>query len=242
MTLLEFIAAPGNVAFSVSGVFLLLLVLVEVLGVISAGMGISHVTEMFDAKSHDFDVSGFAADAMGYLHWGKVPAIVIITALTGLFTLGGFGVQSLSLALVGTLMPAWLASFPAGAVSLIGTHWLAKPLARLMPTDSSDAITRKDLLGMVGIVSVGPVYRDHPGEARVRDLKGGIHLVRIESRAEVPIAVGHEIVLSGINGPFYEATSIEKSIAAVGNDPSSLPDAAVDGAETKSSVHVHQEK
>lgn len=205
MSLLEFLGAPGNLPFSISGAFLLLLLLVEILGVLAAGAGVTHLLDALDGKNHHVELGEFAGDMLGYLHWGKVPMIVLISALTGLFSLSGFGLQSLTQWIAGGLLPSWLASIPAAAIAVVGTHVLAAPLARLMPSDRGDAMREKDLLGMVGTVTMGPVFPEHPGEARVRDLEGRVHLVRIETSLPVPLVVGTEIVLVGLEGPFYQA-------------------------------------
>lgn len=236
MGLFEFLTSVSNLPFSIAGVFLIGLVLLETVGVLVAGAGPSHLLDALDGKNHHVDLGEFAAEALGYLHWGKVPMIVLLSSLAGLYSIGGFGVQSLAHWISGGLLPALVASIPAGMVAVFGTHFLARPLARLMPSDTGDAITRKDMLGMVGTVISGPVSEGLPGEARVRDFKGGLHVVRIEAAAGQRLAVGSEIVLTGSAGPFYVAASADPNLSSP-----ILPAAVAGGAESKSAARTHQE-
>jgi len=236
MALLDFMTAAGNLPFSISGAFLVGLLILELVGVLAGGMGPSHLLDALDGKNHHVELGELAADALGYLHWGKVPMIVLLSSMAGLFSLAGLGVQSLMHAWTGALLPGWLASFPAGVVAVVGTHFIAKPLAALMPTDTGDAITQKDLLGLVGTVINGPITEGLPGEARVRDLKGGLHVARISVTGAEILQVGDEVVLSSLAGAFFVA-------ARTGHKPSisNLPAAVAGGAEPKSAARTHQE-
>lgn len=217
MEALDFLTASQNLPFAVSGMFLLLLLLLEVVSVLFTGVGVSSIGDLIHGDGHHVELGDIAADALGYLHWGKVPMIVILAALSGLFALTGYGLQGLAASVIGGLLPGWLASIPAAIGAVVGAHLCVSPIARLMPKDSGDAPTHRDMMGLVGLVTLGPVASDSAGEARVRDLRGRDHFVPI--RAEAPggsIPTGDEIVITGRVDGFYTVarTSAPASLSA----------------------------
>lgn len=203
--LTSFLLDGANLPFAASGVFLAGLLILEIIGVLAAGAGPSHFLDAIDGKNHELHLGDVAADALGYLHWGKVPMIVLLSLLSGLFSLSGLALQSGVLEIFGRLMPGWMASIPAMGCAVVGTHFLARPLARLMPKDSGDALGARDLLGLVGQVSMGPVSHDMAGEARVRDLTGTKHIVRIRAKQGLELKIDDEIVLVAHEDSFYTA-------------------------------------
>ncbi|NKF22789.1 OB-fold-containig protein [Solimonas marina] len=211
MSLLTFVTAGGNLPFAISAAFLLLLLTLELAGLLLAGIGVSHLGEWFGDHG-DADLGGVAVDALGYLHWGKVPLLVLLASLSGLYALAGFGVQSLAAAYAPALLPAWLASIPAVVAAVVGTHVLAKPIARLMPRDSGDAISERGLLSLVGRVRLGPVTAELPGEALVRDAEGHDHVVRIVAAPGVSLPPDTEVVITGRAGAFHTAAPLAPAV------------------------------
>lgn len=224
MDVLSFLTAAPNLPFSISAVFLLLLLALEIVGVLVAGIGISHFGEFDHGHGADIDSHGLASDALGYLHWGKVPLIVILSALTGLFALSGLGIQSLASWLSGGLLPGWLASIPALAAAVYGTHKIALPISRLMPSEEGDATRETAFVGLIGRVTIGPCRWDAPGEALVKDLSSGReHYIRVKPAAPGVVLLVHgEILVTDITaeGGLYLATSIDE--IAESTPPSSI--------------------
>lgn len=209
--LLQFLTASSNLPFAISGVFMLLLVLIEVVGVLVAGMGLSHLGELDQDGAAEVEGGGLAANAMAYLHWGKVPIVLILMALTGLFSLAGFGVQSLADWIGGGLLPGWIASGPAGVAAVWGTHKAVLPLSKLMPSDQGDAAREAQFVGLPGRVTIGPCRWDAPGEAVIRDLEGREHYVRVKpADRNVSLPVHAEIAITGRteDGGVYLAVSL----------------------------------
>ena len=220
MDLLAFLVAAQNLPFAISGVFLLLLLLLEIIGVLFAGIGLSHFGEMIHGD-HDADAGSLAGDALGYLHWGKVPLIVILSALTGVFALTGFGVQSIASWLGGALLPAWMASIPAVAGAVYGTHKIVIPLSKLMPSEEGGAMRESDFIGLIGTVTLGPCRSDSPGEALVKDLNGREHYIRVkpERAGEVLPMRGEIVIVARLDDSnVYTATSIAEN-----GEPVSIP-------------------
>ncbi|TJY57327.1 DUF1449 family protein [Sinimarinibacterium sp. CAU 1509] len=247
MDLLAFLTSDGNLPFLVSSVFLVMLLVLEIIGVLFAGFGLSSIGEAF-GMDHDIDVDGgagvggLAADALGYMHWGRVPLIVLLASLTGLFALAGYGVQSISQSLLGFQLPSWLASIPALVGGVVGTHYVAKPIARLMPRDTGDAVRDRDLFGLVGRVKLGPVRHDRPGEALVRDIKGREHFIRITApHAGAVLPLDAEIVVTGRAGPFYVA-QLASAPELSGSSFSPVQEAPQVGAEQGAVDNLHKEK
>ena len=203
---LSFLVAPGNTPFAISGAVLLLLLAIEVIGLLAVGMGVSSVGDLLNAEgdADGLDLGGLAGDALGYLHWGKVPILIILALLTGTFSIAGYGLQGLISAWFGSALPGWLAAIPAGGAAVFSTHFLAAPIARLMPSGSGDAPTEKGMLGLVGDVVLGPIAFDRAGEVRVRDVGGREHFIAVKADAPgVEIPKGAEIVVTGLSDSFF---------------------------------------
>jgi hypothetical protein len=242
--LLQFLTAGSNLPFAISGVFMLLLVLLELVGVLTTGVGLSHLGELDQDAVADVGGGGLAATAMAYLHWGKVPFILILMALAGLFSLAGFGLQSIALGIGGGLLPGWLAALPSGVVAVWGTHKAVLPLSRLMPSEQGNAAREDQFVGLPGRITIGPCRWDAPGEALLRDLEGREHYVRVKpAERDLVLPVQTEIAVTGRTGdgavylavPLLDPPDL-KSLPIVDDDP------ALDQSRAASALSNRQER
>jgi hypothetical protein len=84
-----------------------------------------------------------------------------------------------------------------------------------VPRDESYAVTADDLVGLTGIVSLGPVTIEKIGRVTVRDAHGNKHFPWV--RAAVPeqeIAIGTTVLLTERRGSEYIAIVADPKLVA----------------------------
>ena len=162
--MLEIIAAPANLPFSVALLVMLLIGAVE-----AFGLGASAVH--LDVHA---DVDG-GGDLLGWLGVGRVPLLMLLVVFLALFGLAGLAIQQFA----GPL-PLWIAVPGAAAAALPLTGLGARGLARIMPGDETTAIGLDDLAGRRGTITIGTARRGSPAQARVADVHGQVHYVMVE--------------------------------------------------------------
>jgi membrane protein implicated in regulation of membrane protease activity len=162
--MLEIIAAPANLPFSVALLVMLLIGAVEALG-----LGASAVHLDMHA---DMDGGG---DLLGWLGIGRVPLLMLLVVFLALFGLAGLAIQQFA----GPL-PLWIAVPGAVAAALPLTGLGARGLARIMPGDETTAVSLDDLVGRRGTITIGTARRGSPAQARVPDIHGQVHYVMVE--------------------------------------------------------------
>ncbi|MGA9583196.1 MAG: YqiJ family protein [Allosphingosinicella sp.] len=162
--MLEIIAAPANLPFSVA-----LLVMLMIGAVEAFGLGASAV--QLDVHA-DMDGGG---DPLGWLGVGRVPLLMLLVVFLALFGLIGLAVQQFA----GPL-PLWIA-VPAAAIGALPLTGLgARGLARIMPGDETTAVSLDSLVGRRGTITIGTARRGSPAQARVADIHGQVHYVMVE--------------------------------------------------------------
>lgn len=161
--MLEVIASPANLPFSVALLVMLMIGAVEALGL---GASAVHI----DLHS---DMAG--GDLLGWLGVGRVPLLMLLVVFLALFGLAGLAIQQFA----GPL-PLWMATPAAAAAALPLTGLGARGLARIMPGDETTAISIDSLVGRRGTITIGTARRGSPAQARVSDIHGQVHYVMVE--------------------------------------------------------------
>ena len=129
------------------------------------------------------DDSDVPDGALGWLHFGKVPVLVILVIFLTTFALTGFMAQFAARAATGSFLPALLATAPALVVALLGVRVGGGALSRIIPRDETSAVSDASLVGRVGSVVIGTARAGKPAQARVRDQHGASHYVMVEPEA-----------------------------------------------------------
>lgn len=180
-----------------------------------AGLGIVEVLSLLLGAS----VSGLLDDGLGFhnpghtdagvlggwmswLNAGGVPVLVLVVVFFSAFAAIGFALQSAASSLVMPL-PLLLAVPAAIACALPVTRWSSRGLARIIPRDESNAVSQSDFIGLLGTVTLGPLDQGFPGNVRVRDRHGNIHLLRATAAPGHVIDTGALVVIAdGADGLF----------------------------------------
>jgi len=171
-----------------------------------------------DAPSFDADVSGGAlpgdieavganaspsaagqgvfSQILGWLCFGRVPALIILVLFLTGFGLAGYVLQSLVQSLSGWMLPGSVASAAAFAGALPFTRVTALGLSKIMPRDESDAVSRQTFIGKPALVVQGNAKAGLPAQARLRDTTGQSHYLLVEPDIESEVLEqGTEIII-----------------------------------------------
>ena len=152
---------------------------------------------------------GGVADWMGM---GQVPFILWLAGLLTAFGLIGYGVQVVSSAVIGSTLPWWAAAALTLLPALKVGGLVSRTLGRLVPKTESSAISRRSMGGRRGVIAQGTARKGKPAQARVRDLYGNMHYVRVEPADEgVSLPQGTEIMILDGRGPIFRAVSLDNN-------------------------------
>lgn len=118
--------------------------------------------------------------ALGWLHLGKVPLLVLFILFLAGFAIAGYVVQAVVHAITGSLLPAWLATLPALLAGMSTLSAVGALIARIAPGDESSAISEQALIGRSAVITAGTARPGLAAEAKVRDSHGRNHYVMVE--------------------------------------------------------------
>ncbi len=198
--MLSFFLQPPILPFSVALALLFSFVLLEMLSLLIGSSFFSAIDDLLP----DFDVDpGMSSDAWaggdGALTWlmlGKAPFLVILSVFLALFAVSGLLLQQLVKALMGSMLPGWLAALPVFVVAVMAMRPVVAAVARWMPKEESSAVSQQSLAGKLGVIVQGTARKNHPAQARVHDAYGQRHYVLVEPASEEEsFAQGEQIVV-----------------------------------------------
>lgn len=187
--MLTFLTATANLPFTIALAVMLILLVIEVIGFLF-GVAASGV---FDSVLPDFDSTDaggselagaqLAERFMLWLHIGRVPVLILLaTFLTG-FGLCGLALQWLSLGLIGSLLPAWIAAPVALFPALFFVHVVGDLIARVLPQDETDAVSSDSFVGRSATIVLGTARAGAAAQAWLRDAHGKRQYVMVEPDA-----------------------------------------------------------
>ncbi|MEW6438423.1 MAG: OB-fold-containig protein [Pseudomonadota bacterium] len=184
--------APDVRPFVIAGAIMVVLASIELLTSL-IGFSISHVV----GKHFDFDGhSGTGlASMLIWINAGRVPLLILIFLLLGVFSIEGFLFQAIARGVVAP-MPAWVASLLALGGTPAVVRLASRAIARAIPRDESYAINQDDLIGRLGVVTIGPLDHGLPGRVQLKDAFGNWHnAVARSSPDSKELAVGTSVLL-----------------------------------------------
>jgi len=142
---------------------------------------------------------------LDWLNRGRVPLSVLLMLFLGLFSATGFAIQALASAIVAPL-PALAAAAIGAGVALITTGEASRVVGKILPREESYVAHADDMIGSMGVVTLGPLGGAHVGRVRISDANGNVHfpLARPLSPEE-SIPEGAEVTLVSREGRVFFA-------------------------------------
>ncbi|MBK8158564.1 MAG: DUF1449 family protein [Rhodospirillaceae bacterium] len=219
-SVLEFLSGSGTRPFAIAGLILIGLLVIEIVSML---MGVSlsaKIDALFDVDTPDtpdLDHGGIAASgldvhagegslfgtAWDWLNAGRVPLLVWLMGLLGAFTAFGYIIQALAHLAIGFL-PAFMAAIPAAVLAIPATRNVSRLIGRIVPRDESYAVTRDDLIGLTGTISLGPVTEQEIGRVLVKDAHGNRHLTWVRAAEPgINLPTGAVVLLTERHGTEY---------------------------------------
>jgi hypothetical protein len=142
------------------------------------GASLSHFLD--GAVADPGDADGATAAALGWLHVGKVPLLILIVIFLTTFGIVGFAAQLIAKGVMGHFMPPLLPAAIAAAAGIGAMHILGAALSKVVPKDETSAVSDASLVGRVGTIVIGVAKAGRPAQARIHDEFGTPHYVMVE--------------------------------------------------------------
>jgi len=150
---------------------------------------------------------GWLSTIFSWLHLGKVPTLILLSAFLLSFGLIGFVGQSIVASIFGAPLSALLAGPLAFLAALPITSYFGKKFSKILPKIETSAVRIDSLVGKVGRITIGTATFDRAAECKVLDQHGTLHYVRVTPLEEgKSFASGTEVMLTEKEGGVFRVT------------------------------------
>ncbi|HPF74570.1 MAG: YqiJ family protein [Rhodanobacteraceae bacterium] len=225
--MLDFLTTSNNLPFAVALAMMLMLSVLELLSFLFGASVSGFLDGLFD---FDFDFEAGDADGselaghsladrfMGWLHFGKVPVLILFA--TFLVSFGGIGLilQGVLRNTTGFMLPGWLAALAVFPLSLPAVRVFGSGLAKVLPKDETEVVSQESMVGRVATIVIGEAAQGSPAQARVRDARGRTHYVMLEpDEPGQRFKTGDSVLLIARSGAVFRA--IRSDSPALSNPP-----------------------
>lgn len=192
--------APQNLPFGIGFALVVAIALLEGLGML-VSMSPSNLLDDLLPEIHGD--SGLDR-VLGWLHLGKVPALVLLLLFLTGYTVFGYSLQMVAGGLFGGYLPAWLAGLLAVPAGMATARGLGSLIAHIIPRDETSAVSEQSLVGRVGVIVGGVARRGLAAQARVKDSLGRSHYMMVEPDIDDEIfEEGAQVLIVRKAGAFY---------------------------------------
>lgn len=205
---------PGTELFWVALLVVAGLGLVElvslILGVSASGL-LDEGLGYHGLGDHD---AGLLGAWMSWLNAGGVPILVLAVLLLSAFAVFGFALQAMASSVL-TPLPTLAAGPAALVVAVPATRWLSRGIARIMPRDETSVLSEAGFIGLVGMVTIGPLDQGNPGVVRVKDAHDNIHALRAQAAPGYVIETGALVIIVDGSDGLFEAIPAPQELGDV---------------------------
>lgn len=224
--MIAFLLSSQNLPFTVSLTLMLAIAVMEgVSTMIGAGLSdlIDSVLPEMDVDldlDADMDVDadlyvdlnsnlhapGIFTRLLSWLRVGQVPVLILAIVFLTAFGLVGLFCQSISIKVLGQMLPASLASVPALIVTFPLVRICGGFLARILPKDETESVSEESFVGRVAVITLGTAAPGKPAQARLSDQHGQSHYVMVEpDLADARFDQGTQVLIVSHQGAIYKA-------------------------------------
>ncbi|MEP3278611.1 MAG: YqiJ family protein [Stappiaceae bacterium] len=149
---------------------------------------------------------GFFTKLLGWLNFGKVPALIWLVLFLSSFGLAGLVLQAVIKSFLGFYLPSALATAPALVFSLPVTSQLGKGLGKILPRDESEAVSRETFVGRIATIIRGTAAKGAPAEAKLTDQFNHTHyLLVVPDDDTESFPAGEDVVIVGRQANIFQA-------------------------------------
>jgi hypothetical protein len=192
--------ADQNLPFGIGFALIIGIALLEGIGMLVS----LSPSNLLDNLIPEIDGDGGLDRVLGWLHLGKVPALVLLLLFLTGYTLFGYGLQMVAHGLFGGYLPAWIAAVMAVPSGLATVRGLGSLIAHIIPRDETSSVSEQTLLGRVGVIVAGTARRGLAAQAKVKDSLGRSHYLMVEPDLEDELlGEGTQVLIVRKSGAFY---------------------------------------
>jgi len=193
-------AAPENLPFGIGFALIVGIALLEGLGMLIS----LSPSNLLDNLLPEIDGDSGVDHVLGWLHIGKVPALVLLLLFLVGYTVFGYSLQVVAYGLLGGYLPAVLAGLLAVPAGMATVRGLGSLIAHIIPGDESSAVSEQSLVGRVGVIVGGVARRGLAAQARVKDSHGRSHYLMVEPDIDDEVFdEGSLVLIVRKTGAFY---------------------------------------
>jgi len=188
--IIEFLTHEANAPYFFALCILVLLFAFEIAGML-IGMSLSHA---FDSVI-DFDADTDVGGHLSILGLGKVPLIVWLTFLLGVFAIFGYALNAITSSFIG-YTPIWLSASLVGVLAFVINGVLCRIFAKAFPKYETTVVSIETFSGRIATVTVGNATNADFAMGVVKDEHNHSHNVRIQTMDDgVVCQEGTQVIL-----------------------------------------------
>jgi Protein of unknown function (DUF1449) len=192
--------APQNLPFGIGFALIVGIALFEGLGMLIS----MSPSNLLDDLLPEIDGDSGLDRVLGWLHVGKVPALVLLLLFLTGYTVFGYSLQVVANGLFGGYLPAWLAGVLAVPAGMATVRGLGSLIAHIIPRDETSVVSEQSLVGRVGVIVSGGARRGLAAQARVKDSHGRSHYLMVEPDIDDEVFdEGTQVLIVRKAGAFY---------------------------------------
>jgi hypothetical protein len=192
--------APQNLPFGIGFALIVGIALFEGLGMLIS----MSPSNLLDDLLPEIDGDSGLDRVLGWLHVGKVPALVLLLLFLSGYTVFGYSLQLVANGLFGGYLPALVAGLLAVPAGMATVRGLGSLIAHIIPRDETSAVSEQSLVGRVGVIVGGGARRGLAAQARVKDSHGRSHYLMVEPDIDDEVFdEGAQVLIVRKAGAFY---------------------------------------
>lgn len=178
-------------------------------------------SNLIDSLLPEIDGDAGLDRLLGWLHLGRVPALVVVLLFLGGYAVFGYSLQMVCHGLFGSYLPAAAAGLLAVPAGLATVRGLGALIAHIIPRDETSAVSEQTLVGRVGVIVGGLARRGVAAQARVRDGHGRSHYLMVEPDLDdEAFDEGTQVLIVRKAGAFYRCIANPHPVLLDGADAS----------------------
>lgn len=187
VTILEMAWNPAYTPFVAAITIMLAIAALE--GVFTLlGFGFSSILEAMlpdlDLPDADVDLDlhghGIVGQTLGWVGFGKVPALIGLIVFVTTFGVCGILIQRTVESIFTNPLPSLLAAVPAMLLAIPFTRWTNELIAAIIPKEITTAVCTTTFIGSVAEVTLGTATSELAAEATVIDIHGHTHNIFVK--------------------------------------------------------------
>ncbi len=203
--------APECAPFSIAAAVLIGLTCIEIISMLLGFSLSAHISK--PDMGHDS-----VAGPLAWLNVGRVPILILLMLVLGLFSVIGFALQVVANK-IWMPLPASVAAVLAMVAALPLIRLSSRVVARLVPQDETYVVDAHDFIGRTAEVTLGPLDQGLPGRVKIKDIHGNWHQLRARAAHDTAsISVGSTVLLVDRDQTIFLAVPAPSDLTVSGHD------------------------